>query len=75
MNENETRIDNEQLCNVRRLAYTLFQYSSVPEVNAQLARILHYMPEQLHKDIIDLENYTAEKVAADREMLDELNAD
>lgn len=59
--------ENEKRNNVRRLAYTLYQFSEDPTTIKKLATILHYTPEQLTKDIKDLESYTAEKVAADNE--------
>ena len=58
---------NEKLNNVQRLAVCLGQLADhTPTVN-QLARILHYNPDQLKQDIKDLESYTSEKVREDRE--------
>ena len=59
--------ENERLNNVRRLAYCLYQYKDDTATIKRLAALLHYLPEQLHADISDLEEYTAEKVQADRE--------
>lgn len=65
-------IDRERMNNARRLAFALYGRSEDAASIAQLARILHYMPEQLRVDIIDLESYTAEKAAEDREQLEAL---
>ena len=69
-----TQERRERRNNARRLAYAL--YSSIggawctdatdPTVQ-RLASILHYMPEQLVKDIKDLEDYTREKASDDAE--------
>ena len=59
--------ENEKRNNVRRLAYCLFQRSEDPAFISRLASLLHYMPDQLQRDICDMETYTAEKVNADRE--------
>lgn len=70
-----TREENERLNNVRRLAVCLYQCSD-PRTLKQLAHILHYIPEQLKEDILDLEKYTYEKTEADRKALhDEENED
>lgn len=66
MTERETR---ERINDARRLAFALYERSEDAACIAQLARILHYMPEQLRKDIAALESFTAEKAAADREQL------
>lgn len=63
--------ENEKLNNVRRLAYCLYQYKDDKPTIKQLAALLHYLPEQLREDIADLEAYTAEKVQADREQMEE----
>ena len=63
--------ENERLNNVRRLAYCLYQYEDDTPTIKQLAALLHYLPDQLKKDIADLETYTAEKVKADREQMEE----
>lgn len=63
--------ENERLNNVRRLAYCLYQRKDDAAAINQLAAILHYLPEGLQEDIADLEEYTAEKVRADREQLNE----
>lgn len=59
---------NEMLNNVRRLAYCLSTLDNVTV--KRLATILHYQPDQLTKDIADLEAYTADKVKADRELIE-----
>lgn len=57
---------NEKLNNVQRLAVCLGQFADhTPTVN-QLARILHYNPEQLKRDLKDLESFTAEKVSEEK---------
>ena len=58
--------ENERLNNVRRLSYCLYECVSDAATVKQLAAILHYLPEQLKQDIIDLEEYTTEKVKADQ---------
>lgn len=63
--------ENERLNNVRRLAYCLYQRKDDAAAIKQLAAILHYLPEGLQEDIADLEEYTAEKVQADREQQNE----
>jgi hypothetical protein len=62
--------ENERLNNVRRLAYCLYQYEDDTHTIKQLAALLHYLPDQLQKDIADLETYTAEKVQTDREQME-----
>lgn len=72
---------NERLNNVRRLSIAL--YSAIEGQNAhtekiavkRLADILHYMPDQLITDILELERYTSEKVHADREAAGEQDDD
>lgn len=63
--------ENERLNNVRRLAYCLYQRKDDAAAIKQLAAILHYLPDGLREDIADLEEYTAEKVQADREQMEE----
>lgn len=73
--------ENKRMNNVRRLSVAL--YSAIEGQNAhtekiavkRLADILHYMPDQLITDILDLESYTSEKVYADREAAGELEDD
>lgn len=65
--------ENERLTNVRRLAYCLYQRKDDAAAITRLASLLHYLPEQLREDIADLERYTAEKVQADREQLNDEN--
>lgn len=60
-------IENEKQNNARRLAYCLYQYKDDATTIKRLAAILHYLPEQLQKDIADLEAYTTEKARSDRE--------
>ena len=60
--------ENERLNNVRRLAYSL--YAADVATVKRLAAMLHYQPDQLTKDIADLEAYTADKVKADRELIE-----
>ena len=60
--------ENERLNNVRRLAYCLSTLDNVTV--KRLATMLHYQPDQLTKDIADLEAYTADKVKADRELIE-----
>lgn len=69
-----TQERRERRNNARRLAYAL--YSAIggawctdaqnPTIQ-RLAQILHYMPEQLVKDIKSLEDYTREKACDDAE--------
>lgn len=69
-----TQQRREQRNNARRLAYALYGAiggawctdPTSPTVQ-QLARILHYMPEQLVQDIKDLEDYTRAKACDDAE--------
>ena len=63
--------ENERLNNVRRLAYCLYQRKDDAVAINQLAAILHYLPDGLREDIADLEKYTAEKVQADREQMEQ----
>lgn len=65
--------ENERLNNVRRLAYCLYQRKDDAAAIKQLAAILHYLPDGLREDIAELERYTAEKVQADREQLNDEN--
>ena len=62
--------ENERRNNVRRLAYALYQRSEDRAFIKRLAELLYYDTSQLMHDIRDLESYTAEKTAADREQLD-----
>lgn len=70
-----TQKRRERRNNARRLAYALYSATGgawskdaaiMPAVQS-LARILNYMPEQLLKDIKDLENYTRDKAWEDSE--------
>ena len=63
--------ENEKLNNVRRLAYCLYDRVDDTAFINRLAMFLHYMPEQLQQDISDLEEYTADKVRSDRELIDD----
>lgn len=65
------RQERERRNNVRRLSVALIQRAGDAGFVQQLARLLHYMPDQLQRDIHDLDEYTAEKVDADRAQEDD----
>lgn len=77
-----TQERRERRNNARRLAYAL--YGAIggawctdpthPTVQT-LARVLHYMPEQLVEDIKALEDYTREHASADAEAEEDQNED
>ena len=52
--------------NAFRLAYTLYQMSDDEHTVKQLAALLHYVPEQLKKDMNDIWNYFGELDQLDR---------
>lgn len=56
----------ERINNARRLAYALYQRSGDDAAVKQLARILHYMPDQLRIDMQDLEAFTAKVEDSER---------
>lgn len=58
--------ETEKLNNVRRLAYALYQRHQDAPTMQRLAQILHYDQRQLVEDIVDLENYTYDRVKRDR---------
>lgn len=43
--------------NAHRLAYTLYQFAEDTNTINQLARLLHYMPEQLKEDMEAVHKY------------------
>lgn len=59
--------EREKRNNTRRLACALAARQGDAGFIQQLARMLHYLPEQLSQDIGDLDAYTAETVRADFE--------
>lgn len=69
--------NRERRNNARRLAYALYgaiggawsqpKNADISPIVQQLARMLHYMPDQLVTDIKALEDYTREKACEDAE--------
>lgn len=82
MNEYERRIqERERRINVMRLTRALWEYingeyAGIENSHVQnLARALHYMPEQLIQDIRDTYRYCTDKVYEDKERAAELDDD
>lgn len=72
MTEYQRKIqERERRNNVRRLSVAMIQRAGDASFIQQLARLLNYMPDQLQRDIHDLDEYTAEKVSADTEREDD----
>ena len=67
-------MNNETLNNVRRIAYALYCTTGDKATMQQLARLLHYDQTQLERDLVDLENYTSDKVREDRAANDDDDA-